>query len=517
MWSWLTPVALGKGTHMRVIHASRPVAEHGVRSTKVWAALAAVLVAVVSAGVLLANGPGSGAASAAGPSWQSGVYVGGCNSTAINQFKTWRGKSVARGMVFLGSSWASIENPTSAASCFKSLGIPVTFSVPMLPSSGASITTGATGAYNKYWLALAKNLVSMGQANADLRIGWEMNGSWFNWSARSNPTAWKNYWIQIVKTMRTVSGQHFTYTWAPGNGQTFAVENAYPGDAYVDYIGQSLYDDSYSTTNPQTRWSQLLNGSHGLAWQASFAAAHNKKLAYPEWALATPSSFSGHGGGDDPYFMQQFYNFLKAHNVAYETYFDADHSPNVHRLNVGTSTSGNFKNAAASYRSLWSGVSTPAATTTTSSTKASSSSAKPSASTSKSSSSSKAQPTSTSKATVTASSTAQPTTASSTAKDTLLYSTKANRSSPHLLNGATITGTVAIFVTPSSSAKKVTFTLDGKTARVEGDAPYDFAGTAYSNANLHSFASLAKGKHTVTAVIAFSNGTSKTVSASFTR
>ena len=54
-------------------------------------------------------------------------------------------------MVFLGTSWSAIQNPTSAASCFKTLNMPVTFSVPMLPASGANIATGATGAYDAYW------------------------------------------------------------------------------------------------------------------------------------------------------------------------------------------------------------------------------------------------------------------------------------------------------------------------------------------------------------------------------
>ena len=374
-------------------------------------------------------------------------------------------------MVFLGTSWSSIENPTSAASCFKSMGMPVTFSVPMLPASGASIATGASGSYNSHWTALAKNLVSAGQANADLRIGWEMNGDWFNWSAGSNPTAWKNYWIQIVKSMKAVSGQHFTFTWSPGNGQSFAVENAYPGDAYVDYIGQSLYDQSYSArTNATVRWNALLNGSHGLAWQASFAAAHGKKLSYPEWALATPSSFSGHGGGDDPYFIQQFYNFLKSHNVAYETYFDTDHSPNVHKINSGTATSGNFKSAgglvqvAVERRERPACDARPRLRARPSRQRRARPSPRPRSPPSRPSRPT-SQPTATAKPTVTASSTSQPTTPASSATDTLLFSTSANRSSPHVLNGATLTGSAAVFVTPSKAASKVTFRLGRRRPR----------------------------------------------------
>ena len=86
-----------------------------------------------------------------------------------------------------------------------------------------------------------------------------------------------------------------------------------------------------STASAATQWAIIKSGSPRAGLAGLVRAAHDKKLAYPEWALATPSSFNGHGNGDNPYFVQQFYNFLKAHNVAYETYFDTDHSPNIHQ------------------------------------------------------------------------------------------------------------------------------------------------------------------------------------------
>ena len=299
---------------MRVAQPPKQVAGHGMRPTKFWSAAAAVLAATLAAGVLLVNGPHSGKADAATPTWQSGVYVGGCNTTAINQFKTWRGGNIGHGMVFLGTSWSAIQNPTSAASCFKTLNMPVTFSVPMLPASGASIATGATGAYDSYWANLGKNLVVSGQANADLRIGWEMNGTWFNWSAEPNATAWKAYWVHIVKAMRKATGQHFTFTWSPGNGQSVRHRERLPGRRLRRlHRSEPLRPDVRRLDGERghevERDPQV--GGHGLAWQASFASAHGKKLAYPEWALATPSSFNGHGNGDNTYFIQQFYNFLK--------------------------------------------------------------------------------------------------------------------------------------------------------------------------------------------------------------
>jgi hypothetical protein len=52
---------------------------------------------------------------------------------------------------------------------------------------------------------------------------------------------------------------------------------------------------------------------------------------------------------------------------------------------------------------------------------------------------------------------------------------------------------------------------------VESSSPYDFAGTSYAVARLYNFGALSVGKHTMTAVITYSGGSTKTLSASFTR
>ena len=85
-----------------------------------------------------------------------------------------------------------------------------------------------------------------------------------------------------------------------------------------------------------------------------------------------------------------------------------------------------------------------------------------------------------------------------------------------------ITGSAAVFITPSATASKVSFYLDDTSAakpafRVETDKPYDFYGTSYGNARLYAFSGLAKGKHTITAVISWRAGGTKKVTATFTR
>jgi hypothetical protein len=93
-------------------------------------------------------------------------------------------------------------------------------------------------------------------------------------------------------------------------------------------------------------------------------------------------------------------------------------------------------------------------------------------------------------------------------------STSADRSAPTPLDGAVVTGRVAVFVPDESDIDSVTFTLDGDVVRVERANPYDFASTLPSGAaRLQGFT---PGRHVITATFSFTDGTSDTVSAAFT-
>jgi beta-mannanase len=195
----------------------------------------------------------------------------------------------------------------------------------------ATLTTGAAGAYDSYFETLAQNLVAGGEGNAFLRLGWEFDSTAYAWSART-PAAEANYasyFDQIVTAMRSVPGEDFKFVWNPDGSTfdkyaTFNVELAYPGNAYVDYIGVDEYD--VSTVDPHTpanAWKRALRPELEQADQ--FAAAHGKPLVVPEWGLATTSE---EGFGDDPYYINSFYAWMTnpANNVAYECYFNSGQS-----------------------------------------------------------------------------------------------------------------------------------------------------------------------------------------------
>jgi beta-mannanase len=191
------------------------------------------------------------------------------------------------------------------------------------------LAAGATGAYSSYFVTLAQTLVAAGEAKADLRLGWEFDGDWFAWGA-TTPAAEANfaaYFRQIVTAMRSVPGQEFKFVWNPDAGAftstTYDVAAAYPGNAYVDYIGVDAYDASWATPlTPANAWAVTLEPA--LAAAHAFAAAQSKPLAICEWGLVT----GGYGLGDDPLYVDNFVAWMKnpADDVAYESYFNAENS-----------------------------------------------------------------------------------------------------------------------------------------------------------------------------------------------
>jgi hypothetical protein len=218
----------------------------------------------------------------------------------------------------------------AGAGGWRSSGYRLVLGVPIIPDgTGGTLAGGAAGAYDSYFVTLAQNLLNAGEADAVLRLGWEFNGGWYNWSVRNSTDAanFAAFFRNIVNAMRSVPGQAFQFVWNPnGDGPTnYTPDQAYPGSAYVDYIGSDMYDNCWcSPFTPQAAWASQLSHPWGLNWLASFAARQGRPVAFPEWGLSRRSD--GHGMGDDPYFIDQFAAWITQSDVAWTSYFNADPS-----------------------------------------------------------------------------------------------------------------------------------------------------------------------------------------------
>lgn len=263
----------------------------------------------------------------------SGVYVGPGDAVAVVNFGRWRKVSAAFAVDYIpATDWQAISAPTWLLGQWEGSGLPLVLAVPMLPDHGsATIAEGAQGKYDHYFRTLAQHLLRYDAASASLRIGWEMNGGWYSWSAAHDPATWIAYYRRIVSVMRSVPGTRFNFVWNPNVGSpSLDPAAAYPGDAFVDEIGMDVYDWRWNApwANPQSRWEWLVNEPGGLSWLAAFGAEHNKPISLPEWSLALPEENTNGGGGDDPYFVRELLDWASTHGVVSEAYFDYD----THRL-----------------------------------------------------------------------------------------------------------------------------------------------------------------------------------------
>jgi glucose/arabinose dehydrogenase/N-acetylneuraminic acid mutarotase len=104
----------------------------------------------------------------------------------------------------------------------------------------------------------------------------------------------------------------------------------------------------------------------------------------------------------------------------------------------------------------------------------------------------------------------------------LKFSTAADRSTPQTLDGATVDGNIYVFTLPETGVTSVKFWLDntamtGTPTKIEGAAPYDFVGTAKNGTALpFGTKTLANGQHTISVQVAFSDGTTQSITGTFT-
>jgi glycosyl hydrolase family 26 len=244
-------------------------------------------------------------------------------------------------------SWASM---TAAANvkAWSPTRYRLVLGVPILPGTG-TLAEGAAGAYNQYFTTLGENLVGDKEANAILRLGWEFNGTWFPWSVANATDAanFVGFWRQIVTTMRAVPGQRFKFAWNPNGPSptTYLPDQAYPGDAYVDYVGTDVYDNFWgSPFTPATAWTHQLTQQWGLNWLVPFAGVHHKPIVVPEWSDEFRTD--GHGLGDDPSFIDYMANWFATNKVAFAGIWSFDTSP-TYRNNI---LDGTFPKALAEFK-----------------------------------------------------------------------------------------------------------------------------------------------------------------------
>jgi hypothetical protein len=281
-----------------------------------------------------------------------GDYAGSSDPSGLANFGFSTGTHPTYATEYLDKTdgWAAMDGAADVRP-WKGSGYRLVLGVPILPGTG-TLAAGATGSYDQYFTTLGKNLVSDGEANAILRLGWEFNGYWYPWYVQSSTDAtnFDKFWQHIVTTMRAVAGEQFKFLWSTSanTSTSYSQDSAYPGDAYVDYVGTDNYDDFWGTPfTDAAAWSNQLTQQWGLNWLASFAAAHGKPIAIPEWSVEYRGD--GHGMGDDPSFIANMAAWFVAHHVAFTDIFSFD-SSDTYRNDI---LDGTFPKSLAEFKSVF--------------------------------------------------------------------------------------------------------------------------------------------------------------------
>jgi hypothetical protein len=271
-----------------------------------------------------------------------GAYVGAANPSRLAAFAAATGTptTIASDYLPAHNGWAGMDGSDGSLSWMFAkgwTGSPYTLSlgVPIIPTNSAgravgTLAIGATGAYDTHFVTLAQTLVTAGESNAYLRLGYEFDTGSSAWGATTpaEEASYAMYFERIVTAMRSVRGERFKFVWNPdlrvfnpANRFPYDVALAYPGNAYVDYIGVDAYDETWAKPKTSTNaWKKTILPA--LIAVHQFAAARDKSLAIPEWGVAFLPN--GHGLGDDPLYIKNFAAWMKdpSNGVAYESIFD---------------------------------------------------------------------------------------------------------------------------------------------------------------------------------------------------
>jgi hypothetical protein len=310
-----------------------------------------------------------------------GSYNGAGSVAGATSFASETGTTASIYSDYLdGSSWASMVGSTTSAPWVVNqikgkLGAmrPV-LSVPLV-SAGYSNDQAALAAYaanpatwDANFTKLAQNLVADGFGNAIIRLMWEPDAGIYSNNDMTSAANYAALWRDAHSAMAAVSGASFKWAWYWGGTFNATTNNtAYPGSGYVDYVTFDFYDQSWyggcgipyngsNFTQAQEACLWANNYSSVLAGLTNFANTVQKPIGIGEFGVIKRSD--GHGGGDDPYWVNSFSAWMKSNNVAWASYFNYNSG--------GNSVLAAYPNSLAAFKAdLGGGGSGSPATTTT--------------------------------------------------------------------------------------------------------------------------------------------------------
>jgi hypothetical protein len=273
--------------------------------------------------------------------------AGGSFEASMEAFETWLGQQTSSGYSIAYSQGAfdcvgggnnCMTNTYAVTTWFPSSRQKVVWSIALTGCDHAVNISGSTGCGAGHTIPLTgTNSIASGYEdsafdtvlstiksvwpNAIIRIGWEMNEPYFAWAvggAGGGDVTGAAYVAAFRHVAAIAHSFGFRVDWCPGLGLNSGPADAfYPGDAYVDIIGEDFYD-TFGKDLPY--YETFL---YGLYWQAAFAKLHNKSMAYDEWGCSGTGSTDAHCAN----IINGMAGWFKTNPVKYFNFWNSNSNP----------------------------------------------------------------------------------------------------------------------------------------------------------------------------------------------
>lgn len=311
--------------------------------------------------------PGTGTVESAPPGvagWRSGAFVGrGTDVAAIERMGNWRGKPLDTVTVYPNrKTWDDMTSSTWIFTELSDFPGTLVYGLPLVPEDGsATLAEVGIGQHDAVFAELADQMRDNDRGDTVVRVGWEPNGGWFEWSATADTAAdWRAAARRVMQVMKErtptlqMSFEIACNTPLEGTDERLApLQMLYPGDDVTDLIGCDHYDNYAWQATSEEGWQNALRSynSPGLQDVVEFAREQGKRFVVNEWGL----DGSSNGAGDNPLFIRRMHDFFvqNADVLAYEAYFDEP--DNYIKSSIWADGKHRSQNpeAAAEYRRLW--------------------------------------------------------------------------------------------------------------------------------------------------------------------
>lgn len=216
-------------------------------------------------------------------------------------------------------------------------GYRLLFSLPLtLP--GTNLAEVSAGGQDELFQAIGRSAIKWGHSDCIFRPGWNANQYGYPWSAAGKPIPYISAYRRVVGTLGRMKHNEFTFLWSQRLGYNkIAADRLYPGGPWVDYIGMDVFNAASSArtrAEPALRWQVETVGADqpgpptrsaanfGLRWLADFSAARSRPIILGAWGTGYRNDAPETGGGDDPLFIQNMAEWVRAHRVAYHVYWN---------------------------------------------------------------------------------------------------------------------------------------------------------------------------------------------------